>query len=84
MPDSLKEQEVAEVLIKRDQNSPFSRRPLKHDSVTGIGSSLQRLRHLVALLTQPPRQSPAGAPIHKEPHGQPTCKGANESCAITA
>ena len=73
-----------EVLVHRNQDSAFLRRPGQDHGVARIGTPIDRLRHVVALIAQPARQLAAGASIDQEPQAGTTSIASSRSPAITA
>ncbi len=77
----LEKEELAKVLVHRDQGAVFARSPLQNDAITGIGPALSTLSNVVTKRTQPLGQAPAGAAIDEK--FQPTRTASSVSPAIT-
>lgn len=60
------EDQLAEVLVHRDQDTAFRMSPGEDGRITGIDSTLLRLEDFVPLLAKPVRQPPSGATIDQE------------------
>lgn len=81
---SIAKDELAEVLVHCDQDAILGFGFLEKGAVTGIRSQVERLDDIMLILTQPVRETPAGASVNEEPHLPPTRTESSESCAITA
>lgn len=62
------ENQLSEVLVHGDDDPPFRRGPGQEGPVSRIGASLLGFKDVMALLTQPFRQAPAGAAVNQEFH----------------
>jgi hypothetical protein len=81
---TMEEDEVAEVLVHRDEHAVFGDRPLQEDVITRIFAALTRLQDVVALAAQPVGEPPAGAAVDEELHAEPTLTASSRSWAMTA
>ncbi len=78
------EQELAEIVIERDQDSVFGCRLCQECRVTWIVLEAAGVEDVVPLVPQPFRQPSAGAAVDQEPHRLSTETAASVSPAITA
>ncbi len=76
--------ELPEVSVNRDKNSPFGLRALQQRPIPEIRTELSSLDHIVPAATEAIRQTATGAPVDKESHGFFTDTAASVSPAMTA
>jgi len=77
------EDELTEVLVHCDEDTPFVRGPFENGFVARVLTPLRRLDDVVALVAKPLSKAVAGTSIHHELHFV-TSMAWSESCAITA
>lgn len=80
----LTEDEGTEVFVERDEHPPLGMRPTQNCSIPRIGTSIPRLRDVVAASPQPLSQEVACAPVDQESHFPAVSTASRESFAITA
>ncbi len=81
---SFSKDKLAEVFIHCNEYSPLRFRSRKEHTIPGIRPLLAGVEHIVPLLSQPFRQTTAGAPIDQELHLPPIRTAFSESWAMTA
>ena len=78
------EQQLAEIIVERDQDSAFSCRLCQERRVAWIVFELSGVEDVVPLVPQPFRQAAAGAAVDQKLHRLSTETAASVSPAITA
>ena len=76
--------ELPEVGVNRDKNSPFGLRPFQQRPIPRIATEFSTLDYIVPAATEPVRQTATGAPVDKESHGFFNDTAASVSPAMTA
>ena len=76
--------ELPEVGVNRDKNSPFGIRPPQQRPIPRNRAEFSSLDHIVPAATEPIRQTATSAPVDEKSHGFFTETAASVSPAITA
>src|SRR5262249_20678605 len=76
--------EFPEVGINCHQDAPVCGSVFEQRPITGVWPKLARLDNIVALTTQPLRQTMTSTPVNEKPHGAATTTASSVSRAITA